>query len=301
VITTYSPSGRVEAAGLVLAAAAVVIVSAALAWPYQVAVDAIPFIYVVFLATLGLGFAVGWLALQALRFAKCRNALVAGAVGVLCAVAADIASFRFAYDRFTKQVQEEVAREDEAAGETPPTLAEVREQIDFGKYVSLRVEEGWTLGRSGGAPLKGVFVWIIWAVEAGILVVMGFRGARKAVDVPFCETCSRWAVVSPTRQMAGVDSPALEKAVGEGNLTAVLDPPFSAKSDRTATFTVHSCPTCDEGGFLSLDVHWTEPDGKKVKKRTRSVVARAEVTTAQRRAFLAARGPRAPGAGGATA
>jgi hypothetical protein len=58
----------------------------------------------------------------------------------------------------------------------------------------LRVNEkgAWTLGRSG-APVTGVFLWVVWGVEAlAVLIGPPLIAWGVLSSEPFCEHCGEW-------------------------------------------------------------------------------------------------------------
>ena len=55
--------------------------------------------------------------------------------------------------------------------------------LTFIKHLEIRAAQGWTLGRGGGngAPIQNVFVFLVWAIEAGIIFAktQGGHGSER--------------------------------------------------------------------------------------------------------------------------
>ncbi len=118
---------------------------------------------------------------------------------------------------------------------------------------------GWT--PTGGA------LWTIWAIEGVVIVGMGAAGAHVATDVPFCEATNQWTEENTlgTRFRAvdpsiSIDSPSA--------LLGILEP----EHGTTGTFsevTVFTAPN-SELRCVTLDVVTLEydDDGKEEKNNT---------------------------------
>jgi hypothetical protein len=289
-LDTYRPSGRFDSRAL-LAIVGVALAAAALAWPYQRLVDWIPFIYLNVLMTLGLGMALAFLLRWALRWGKVRSPSMAWGAAIGVVLVAVAASFYWAYRISVPDVYEGLKEYAASEGEEPVSYEEFQELFTFDEWREARVESGWSIGsvgRSGGGglALTGPFVYAIWLVEAGILVFFAAQAARGAAAVPFCETCDRWSEPKALGPWHHSDAAALREAARKGDTAALLTPRPHSLSDETATYVVHSCPDCREGGFVDVTASRVVQSQGKTKVKSDALVRGLSVSSAQRDALL---------------
>jgi hypothetical protein len=173
-LQTYKHSGKFNPLGLVLAIGAAAAVGFPLGLAYAYIVRWIPFIYVNFFATLGYGFAVGWVTSRILKTSQVRNTSLAALAGLAAGLIA-------LYMEWSGTLH--------ALFEGSPWFFLPDEVM---RGMSLLYEQGsWGL-RSGG-NVTGVLLAVVWVVEAGIIVGLavmipfGFVG-----DTPFCEKNKCW-------------------------------------------------------------------------------------------------------------
>jgi len=278
-LSRYRPSGRMGSSAIVMALAAGTVGAAILGWAYQAAVDWIPLVYVNVLATMGFGWALGFLVARALRKGHGRNVAAAVAIAGLAAVLGDAVSFHAGYRRV--HAEAEKIRAAFLKELSPEDRAEAVEELDypFSEYLSDRAENGWTLGSESGLPIRGALVWGVWVLELGILVGFAARFALRAARAPYCEPCGAWTVGAPVASMAGVDDGALRAAVAAGDLATLLSPPRRAGGGVGVEFVQHGCPTCDTR-FLTATLRWrTEPTRRKKQEEKRETLVEAAVVT----------------------
>jgi hypothetical protein len=187
----YKPSGRFGAMAIPLLIVGIV-AAVALAFVYQLLLHLIPFIYISFLITLGLGFACGIAGGMIVHAGKVRNALFAGAIGIVLAMSALGAKYYFQYQRFLSETRAQLKQlalpEDERA-EFENAVAE----IGFVDHLQARADIGWEIGRNGGLPIQGVFVYLIWLIEAGIVGYYAFSLPSSRAREPYSEKLDAWA------------------------------------------------------------------------------------------------------------
>ncbi len=250
----YTPShrlGPLALPGLVVAAVA----AAALAWGYQFAVDWIPLIYVEFLATIGFGFALGYLVREVVVRGKVRSpGLALGILGIVVLVGWT-ASFRWAYERALSQAYDEVIKESDA--DPKPTREQLAEVIPFGKYIELRLEEGWTVGsvasRGANRPtISGPFVYLVWLIELGILGFYAWKRLGTTAATPFCEACGAWTTPTQHPPAVGGIGSEVADAADAGDLARMLKPRTVPDIERALGYVVHACPSCDTSAWLDV-------------------------------------------------
>lgn len=252
-LAKYEPSHRVGPMTAVMIVPAIVAGFGA-AWAYQWLIELIPFLYLDALLVIGLGFAVGGATALCLWVGKCRNPIVGALIGVVIAGLAVAASHYFAYQH--------------ALAKAPG--------VSWSQYIDTRVKVGWSIGRrANGAKLKGMFVYLCWAVEAGACVVGGVIAGLTTAAKPFCERCGRWASKVEAEGSTRVsDEGVVARIAAADDIAQVLDvPPMPAVIPASAgaidlKFVLKSCPTCDEISTVSVErvEHMIDKKGKPETK-----------------------------------
>ncbi len=188
-ILIYQPSGKLNPLVLTFSIGAGVAMIG-LGFIYQKLLSWIPFIYLNALLMIGYAFAGNFAMQFAVKKGKCRNPMVAKLLGLAVGVVAILSTHRFAYQFTLNEAIPEIMAEEPGV-----TEEEIRAEITFERYVEVRVDEGWSIGKGGrsGLPIKGVFVYIVWLIEAGVVAAGTYLGANKMAQVPFIEAGDCWA------------------------------------------------------------------------------------------------------------
>jgi hypothetical protein len=255
-IETYRHSGRIDAMTIPVGLVGGLVISVAMAWVYQLAVDWIPLIYVSVLCTLGFGFGFGFAMTFLLQKLNCRNRFVAGLLTLILAGVGLAASFGFAYLRTVGEL----------AKENKMTTQEVREQYGFQRYITKRVEAGWNIGshgRTNGSAMSGIMVWLIWLIEALIVIVGAVVVTVGALTDPFCEECHDWLAKRVVGFRNSVPLEKLNAAVSEGTLAEVLAVEGGdAATPGVMEYSVYSCEGCSQKHYLSLTHKYSVTNSK---------------------------------------
>jgi len=282
--THYEPSGKAGAAATMGMAAAGLAAAAAGAWLYQFLVDKIPFIYVTFLVSAGFGALIGFAVGVAGKATKCRKPQLVVTMAILGAVVGDLASFRYAYDRFIGEAVEEMrgvdavslAQELKTSGELTALQRDLllaaaradgnasvaKNEFGFGKYIDFRVEEGWEIGRSSsGIPLKGFFVWIIWLLELAIIAAVGYGIAGSVAHIPFDEASMTW-MPAAANQTVRINAEPFLASVQAGDVAGMLAPELHQSSPVSAKYTMFTSRPADHA-YVSIEL--VVQDGKEEK------------------------------------
>lgn len=266
------------------------------AWLYQRLVDWVPLIYVNFLLTLGFGAGLGLLVAYVARASKLRSRRLTLATAALTGLCASAASFWWAYQIALPQAYEEVleyARKEQAE---PVSREEFDALYTLDDWRQARAETGWTVGRvasSGSRPtISGIMVYVIWLLEAGLLVGSACRVVAKAPEGRFCEPCDRWMDAEPLTPFLDVDAEALGRASDVHDLSALLTPAHMPGSGVHGAYTLHTCPGCSTGAVL--DVHSLRIQagkGGKLERVLKPVSLGIQVSEAQAEALRAHKHP----------
>lgn len=181
----YKPSGEVTLAGLALGLAAGLVAGAALGLVYSYIICIIPFVYFNFICTIAYAFGLASAVGYPMRAGKMRNPAVSCFVGM----AAGLVSYYFSWAVWLSFM---------ASGKGFSVSAlELAARPDALWALLLLVNEqgAWGIGygRVGGLTVSGIALWVVWAVEA--LIVLGGApfGAWLLLTMdPFCEPCQVW-------------------------------------------------------------------------------------------------------------
>jgi len=222
-------------------AALAAVAGVAVSYVYMIAMEWIPII--ILNAALTFGFA--FLLLLAMSFVvtrgKCRNTamalVLALAVGGIVTAGGHWFGYQYALNNYVE------------SGAIPPTFAE---------YIDWKVKTGWTISRgsSGGFTISGIFVYLIWLIEWGVLVGGAVLGAANAVKEPYCEHCDAWTeadllnITFPDPPISKIN--AIENAGSTDELLSV-DLSTGDPTANTIVYSLYGCPSCDESAFLTIN------------------------------------------------
>lgn len=191
-IETYRPSGRFRLGTLLLTPAAMLAMVCA-GFVYFLALKWIPLIYVNGLITVGIGALAGFIGGSAVRLGHCRNTMAAIVIGLLLGATGLLAKFGFQYRDYSQRIAELVAEEQDVPEQDAQQLIDAT--FSFTDFLQFRTEEGWNIGRAGrdGTPISGPFVWLFWAIEAGVILYFAVFNPRDVARAPYNEELSTWA------------------------------------------------------------------------------------------------------------
>lgn len=293
---TYKPSGRFSPVFVVWLSVGVVVVSLA-AYLYQLGLYWIPLIYVNFLLTLVMGFVVGVTASTVIRFGKIRNTTLALFCFLVLAVSAIAAKFGSQYlsarGRLANITQSDIQQE---GIQIPPDKIEEFKQMlldsyTFKEHIAERVENGWAIGKAGRAnndkPVSGLFVYVVWSIEAIAILYISFSAALSAVRKPFSEKVGVWAdedEIVMTLPVTNEEMVAKIKAAVSVQDLLELPIPKSDESNQFAVYTVHSVPGQEmEDAYLTVELqtHTVNAKGEN-QVASKSLVNNAILSSAQR-------------------
>lgn len=205
----------------------------------------IPLVYVTALACVAFGYAVGWLVSQALRWGRVRNKTFAIILALLVACfAMYVAWIFYVYGLFQSQ------------SDFQPTLAELSNPTALWECIAAINEVGvWSIGSGKGPSVNGMPLWIVWAIELGIVVYFALKATADLMDDPYCETCDKWAKLSKDAAIVShMPADQLKPKLEAGDLSVLESlglPPDG--SQRWLTLNFHQCPEC--GNLATLNVY----------------------------------------------
>ena len=237
----YRPSGRFGAGGipvsLFLGAAAGVVLG--VGHGYLTRYN--PYIYFNFLATFALGFVIGVAVIIGARAGKIRAPWLAGALGAACGLVGLYAAWVAWIHVLLVQGKVDM-----------PTW--IVAPAALWRVIKVVNENGaWSLG-SGDTPTTGALLWVLWAIEAAVIVGVAAAVSWSWVNTtPFCEPCDAWTEKEIKAAKLG---PAASIANLKQSLEAKEFRPLAELGQATpALFTEMDllvCPRCRQVGFLTV-------------------------------------------------
>jgi hypothetical protein len=254
---TYRPSGAFSPLCILYLVLAILI-SAAVAFLYELMLYWIPLIYVTFLITIGFGFALGLLGVLAINLGHVRNLAVGLIIGLLISCGGIAAKYGFQYERFISIVADNLMAEEKVDQEKRSALREaIKEEISFKDQIDDRVQRGWNIGKRGaGLPIAGLFVYLIWLIEFGIVLVIVVALVWNAVRQPYSEALQKWANEEQVVMTLPIDSAEMVDQIKKaGSIDDLLKIPVpkSDESNKFAVYTVNSVDGADmEDAYLSV-------------------------------------------------
>ncbi len=292
-IPTYKASGRVGFLSLPLLLL-ILVVAVVLAFVYQLALHWIPIIYVNVLATIGMGMALGYVGAWVVTKGKVRNVLVGISIGILLAVAGLGAKYYFQYqamlDEATEFVMTEKNLREDQRVDLRKSLADG--ELTFLKHLEFRAAQGWALGRGGGngAPIQGFFVYLVWAIEAGIIFYWAVRLPQRAASEPFSEPLNTWASESDVVMTLPVnDESMVSKIRDSSTLDDLLQIPIpkTDTANQFAMYKVNSIPGQEfEDAYLTVSLLTITTNNKGEPVRNEKPIVRHAVLSASSRKQL---------------
>ncbi|HWE96879.1 MAG TPA: hypothetical protein VG269_23160 [Tepidisphaeraceae bacterium] len=250
----YRHSNRVPIGGLLNGGLAGVAVGAVIAAVYAYAIIYIPFIYVRFIGCLVFGFVLGGVPTWVMREFKVRSVpVVLAAVGVIALVAY---YFHWAVWLYA------VLNRHENQVEFLPILTNPAGML---RVIGLVLEKGTWGMSSHSDQVTGVFLGLIWLVEAAAIFGVAFVVARHVqTDVPFCESCNAWCGPGvKVRSMPWGDAEELKRRM-ENKDWAYFDMVGDRDESAGSWFAVihHGCSFCNRLHTLSAKSYAVTIDGK---------------------------------------
>ena len=170
----YKPSGKFGIASFITIPLLGAIGACLGGFAYSYAVSWIPFIYVNVLLTIAYGFVMGFMVYMGANLGKLRNVplalLLSLVVGVFALYTQWVAHFHALTD--------------------PSQL--ILDPLLLWQYITTLGETGsWSIG-SSKEPINGILLYLVWGIEAIIIIGLTFFMAMAAVNQLFCENCGQW-------------------------------------------------------------------------------------------------------------
>ena len=287
----YKPSGSIGMKTYPLFLVGIV-VAIALAFVYQLLLHWIPFIYVNFLLTLGMGVGTGMIVSFIVNNGHCRNWMIAALLGLMLLIVGLSGKYWFQYQQFLGANIEQIQNDPQIpANMKDLEIAAFKKNFTFMEHLKFRTETGWNVGRGNGAPLTGFMVYLIWLIEAGVIGYFALTMPIAAAKEPYSEKMNTWADEAQVVMTLPVTDPEMvSKIQSASTVDDLLEIPIpkTDQSNQFAVYTVNSIPGEElEDAYLSV-ASITYSVNKKGEQETKekSLVNHAVLSAAKREQLI---------------
>ncbi len=235
-LSKYQPSGAVGALTPIVLAG--MLISGAVGGvAYQFATEYSFFIILLMVIWVFSCIGLKWIVERGVRMAKCRNRVVGVTMGLLTGACVIAASHLVKYLEMESQI------------------GQPGSNLGISEYVKVSMDTGWTIGKSSsGMPVQGVFVLLVWGVEAIAMIGFGVVGGWDGALTPYCEACNCSAMkVESAFAITQVADEMFQRAKSAESLNELLDlQGGGGRHGNAIVFTVTGCPTCDGVNTLAI-------------------------------------------------
>ncbi len=261
--TYYKHSGNTTFLGMLLlnlAGLASVMILGAI---YGYALWYIPFIYLKIVATVALGGLLGWLIGLAGKMGHIRNKWVLYYFGILFGIGAVYMGWVFWIFISSKQ-----------------TLMILNPRVIWLLLERIAVRGAWSLG---GVPVHGFLLYLIWFMEAFIIIGVSTWVAGKVISkAVYCETCQSWIkpnhTVYPLEPVGDIS--ALKFAIEKGDFSTLFALKKINLSSRYYThLELTLCPGCEMFHLLTVTMVATHTNKKGQEKEKRQAIIKNFIIT----------------------
>jgi hypothetical protein len=237
----YSHSGKAPVSAVVFTMGSGLIGAVVLAAVYAYLILYIPLAgYISFLLTFGFGWALGWVVAKSVRWGNVRNRAVATAISAIVGLAA-------LYVAWAVWLYALLQRE----GVDVTAMEVIFSPLGMWELI-LAINESGAWSISGATP-TGIVLWLIWLIEAVIIVGAAVYFGRAAVNDPFCETCNLWSKYSAGVLVTGMgDTAALKSSLERHDFSPVAQPGPAKNTNRFLSYDVHRCTECGQFNVLTV-------------------------------------------------
>ena len=318
-VETYRASGALNP-GSTLAAAlggiVAALVAAGIVWGWERS----PIPTLVILTPILQGFILGFALALLFGKAKLRNPTLALVFGVVCGAISVVAVHYGHYVKDVYAFRDEVrAQMAEISAKLGPDVAQALlsdvnadpfkafdEDItnpETGKsgflgHLDLRAKHGVTIKRT---ELTGIGMWILWGIEALIVIGIAAVMGRSRAAEPFCELCDRWfekadtpTILPPSKAEELKNVVNKNDALGLAALRSSA--PYFDPTTGAAVVTAHVCPGCEDG-YADVVLRTPNKEGKMEDKKLATLVRASKEMMAALRADVQPATPQVASAG----
>ena len=254
----YSPSGKFELIGIFYMILFGLFTSIVLGLGYSYLIYYIPFVYINFFITIGLGSFVGISVWYGCKFGKSRNVNLTLIISFFSGLIALYVSYITWVYIITNSI-----------------IYSPKGLYLFAKIVS------YTGAYSifGYTP-TGFVAWTIWFIEALLIVVIPlFVVHTNLINTIFCEKCKKWATKKEiVSNLEFINDPSmLNEIINKSNFSHLL----TLKTTKLPVFTqieLISCESCDKSRYINVNaVAMVKNKDGKLEEKSKELVNNAKI------------------------
>lgn len=279
----YKPSNKMPPAGMLALLAGGIVAALVLALVYVYAVWYIPFVYINFFICLGFGLVLGAVLAVLVRLGKLRSP---GAVGILALLVGLVAVYLqwgvYLTLLFNSETTGTGKNVDTTTSFSLPLFADILAHPAAMWLAMLKINETGTWTLKGATP-SGVFLAVIWVIEALIILGGTFLIAKAQATEPFSETSNEWATEETLAHPLtfAQDAAATRTALETGQFQHLTPHTSAGAEDPFARLKLHSAPNDHNCRYLTLENVTTTIDKKgKASQSTTTVVQHLAISAA---------------------
>lgn len=270
----YQPSNKMPLAGVLLTLLGGAVAAAGLALLYVYAIWYIPFVYINFFICLGFGLLLGGaLVLLVLRGKLRSPGGVAGLALLVGLLAVYLEWALYLMLLFNTEATGTGPNADTSTSFSLPLLTDILTHPGR-MWAAMRQINGTGTWSLKGATPSGLFLWLIWVVEALIIMGGAYLLARSQADEPFSEATNEWATEETLAHPIGYahDAAATRTALETGQFHTLTPYLSEAEVDQFARLKLHSVPNDHSCQYLTLENVTTQLDKKGKPTQTTSTI-----------------------------
>jgi hypothetical protein len=279
----YQPSHKMPLAGILALLVGGVIAALPLALVYIYAVWYIPFVYINFFLCLGFGLVLGAVLAMLARLGKLRSPWAVGILALLVGLVA-------VYLQWGVYLTLIFNSETTGTGTNADTTTSFSLNL-FGNILAhpaamwvamQKINETGTWSLKGSTP-SGIFLGIIWVIEAVIILGGAYLLAKAQASEPFSETSNEWATEETLAHPLtfAQDAAATRTALESGQFHHLTPHTSAVAEDPFARLKLHSAPNDHNCRYLTLENVTTTLDKKgKPSQSTTTVVQHLAISAA---------------------
>jgi hypothetical protein len=279
----YKPSNKMPVPGILALLAGGLVAALVLAVVYIYAVWYIPFVYINFFICLGFGLVLGAVLAVLVRLGKLRSP---GAVGALALLVGLVAVYLEWGVYLTLLFNSETTGTGKDADTTTSfsagLFADILAHPAAMWLAMLKINETGTWTLKGATP-SGVFLAVIWVIEAVIILGGTYLMAKAQATEPFSETSNEWATEETLAHPIAFaqDAATTRTALETGQFHHLTPHTSTVAEDPFARLKLHSAPNDHNCRYLTLENVTTTIDKKgKATQSTTTVVQHLAISAA---------------------
>lgn len=285
--TYYQPANKLPLGGAFTLLLGGVLAAAGLALVYIYAVWYIPFVYINFVLCLGFGFLLGFVLAQLVRVGKLRHPAAVTGLGLLVGLAAVYLEWAIYLTlMFNAETTGTGPSADTSTSFSISTFTGLLTHPGIMLETAKQLNETGTWSLKGTTP-SGIFLALIWLVEAVIIVAGACLLARIQATEPFSEVSQEWAdeETMPQTVAYAADPVATRTALETGRFEHLA--PYTSRpavADQFARVTLHTAPNDPACHYLTVQnvTRTLDKKGKATEATTHIVQHLAISPTASR-------------------